>query len=78
VQVRTLLNAVREGPCGERLVAYFACLYFAGLWIVAGVDPATAARWAGQSIEILFRIYAAWLSDSHQALRKNIEDAYSS
>jgi integrase len=31
VQVRTLLDAVRTGPCGDRLVAYFGCLYFAGL-----------------------------------------------
>ena len=50
-----------------------ACISF---WIVAGVDPATAAKWAGQSIEILFRIYAAWLSGQDKALRKNIEDAY--
>jgi integrase len=50
-----------------------ACI---SLWIVAGVDPATAAKWAGQSIEILFRTYAAWLSGQEKALRKNIEDAY--
>jgi integrase len=50
-----------------------ACI---SLWIVAGVDPATAAKWAGQSIEILFRIYAAWLSGQEKALRRNIEDAY--
>lgn len=50
-----------------------ACI---SLWIQAGVPPATAAKWAGHSIEILFRIYAAWLSGSEQALRKNIEHAY--
>ena len=32
VQVRTLLNAVREqGRSGRRLVAFFGCLYFAGM-----------------------------------------------
>ncbi|MFC7480124.1 tyrosine-type recombinase/integrase [Luedemannella flava] len=32
VQARTLLNAVREhGRCGPRLVAFFGCLYFAGM-----------------------------------------------
>lgn len=32
VQVRTLLNAVREQPrSGERLVAFFGCLYYAAL-----------------------------------------------
>ncbi len=46
------------------------------LWILAGVPPATAAKWAGHSIEILFRIYAAWLAASELALRKGIEDAY--
>lgn len=31
VQVRTLLKAVREQPNGLRLVAYFGCLYYAGM-----------------------------------------------
>lgn len=31
VQVRTLLNAVREGRNGDRLVAFFGCLYYAAL-----------------------------------------------
>jgi integrase len=31
VQVRTLLNAVRQQRGGERLVAFFGCLYFAAL-----------------------------------------------
>jgi integrase len=31
VQARTLLNAVREGRNGARLVAFFGCLYFAAL-----------------------------------------------
>lgn len=31
VQVRTLLQAVREGRNGERLVAFFGCLYYAAL-----------------------------------------------
>lgn len=31
IQVRTLLNAVREQPGKGRLVAFFGCLYFAGL-----------------------------------------------
>ena len=31
-QVRTLLNAVREqGRCGPRMVAFYACLYYAGM-----------------------------------------------
>jgi integrase len=50
-----------------------ACI---SLWILAGVPPATAAKWAGNSIGILFRIYAAWLAASELALRKGIEDAY--
>lgn len=45
------------------------------LWLVAGVPPATVAKWAGHSIEILYRIYAAWLANSEKALRGQIEQA---
>lgn len=40
------------------------------------MPPATAVKWAGQSIEILFRIYAAWLAGTELALRKNIDEGW--
>jgi hypothetical protein len=31
-------------------------------WLEAGVPPVQVAKWAGQSIEVLFRVYAKVLS----------------
>lgn len=44
-------------------------------WLNGGVPPAKVAEWAGQSVEILFRIYAKCLDGGEAALQRLIEAA---
>jgi hypothetical protein len=44
-------------------------------WLNGGVPPAKVAEWAGQSVEILFRIYAKFLDGGEAALQRLIEAA---
>ncbi|MET8847976.1 hypothetical protein [Amycolatopsis sp. NPDC004625] len=41
--------------------------------LVAGVDPATIAAWAGQSVAVLLEIYAAFLDGGEEANQARIE-----
>jgi hypothetical protein len=44
-------------------------------WLNGGVPPTQVAEWAGQSVEILLRIYAKCLDGGSEMLRKRIEAA---
>lgn len=45
-------------------------------WLHGGVPPAQVAEWAGQSVEILFRIYAKFLDSGKEEYYRRIEAAY--
>jgi integrase len=49
-----------------------ACL---STWLNAGVDPTQVAEWAGNSVEVLLRVYAKCIHGREQINRKLIEDA---
>jgi len=49
-----------------------ACL---STWLNAGVDPTQVAEWAGNSVEVLLRVYAKCIHGRDQINRKLIEDA---
>ena len=44
-------------------------------WLNGGVPPTQVAEWAGQSVEVLLRIYAKCLDGGDAALRQRIERA---
>ncbi|MEU1782046.1 integrase [Streptomyces abikoensis] len=44
-------------------------------WLHSGVDPAECARRAGQSIEVMFRVYAKVLAQSQERANQRIEEA---
>ncbi|WP_433215670.1 tyrosine-type recombinase/integrase [Dactylosporangium sp. CS-047395] len=44
-------------------------------WLNGGVPPTDVAEWAGQSVEILFRIYAACLDKGTEVLRRRVSAA---
>lgn len=44
-------------------------------WLTGGVSPTDVAAWAGQSTEILFRIYAKCLDGGKELLRRRVETA---
>ncbi|WP_026323039.1 tyrosine-type recombinase/integrase [Salinispora pacifica] len=44
-------------------------------WLNGGVPPTDVAEWAGQSVEVLLRIYAKCLDGGDVALRRRIERA---
>lgn len=44
-------------------------------WLTGGVSPTDLAAWAGQSMEILFRIYAKCLDGGKAQLRRRVEPA---
>ena len=49
-----------------------ACL---STWLNAGVDPTQVAEWAGNSVEVLLRVYAKCIHGRDEINRKLIEDA---
>ena len=49
-----------------------ACL---STWLNAGVDPTQVAEWAGNSVEVLLRVYAKCIHGRDRINRKLIEDA---
>jgi integrase len=49
-----------------------ACL---STWLNAGVDPTQVAEWAGNSVEVLLRVYAKCIHGRDKINRKLIEDA---
>ena len=44
-------------------------------WLNGGVPPTTVAEWAGQSVEILLRIYAKCLDGTDAAIRQRVQIA---
>ncbi|MEV4131458.1 integrase [Dactylosporangium sp. NPDC049742] len=44
-------------------------------WLNGGVPPTDVALWAGQSVEVLFRIYAACLDKGTEILRRRVSAA---
>ena len=44
-------------------------------WLNGGVPPTQVAEWAGQSVEVLLRIYAKCLDGGREVLRKRIQAA---
>ncbi|GHG82708.1 tyrosine-type recombinase/integrase [Streptomyces griseocarneus] len=44
-------------------------------WLHSGVDPAECARRAGQSIEVMFRVYAKVLANGQERANQRIEEA---
>ncbi|MGW6310667.1 tyrosine-type recombinase/integrase, partial [Streptomyces niveus] len=42
-------------------------------WLASGVDPAECARRAGQSIQVLFRYYAKFLTEARDHANRLIE-----
>jgi hypothetical protein len=44
-------------------------------WLNGGVPPTQIAEWAGQSVEVLLRIYAKCLDGGVQLLRRRIDEA---
>ena len=44
-------------------------------WLNGGVPPTDVAEWAGQSVEILFRIYAKCLDRGVQRNRQRVQQA---
>src|SRR5215475_2062216 len=49
-----------------------ACL---STWLNAGVDPTQVAEWAGNTVEVLMRVYAKCIHGRDEINRKWIEDA---
>ena len=49
-----------------------ACL---STWLNAGVDPTQVAEWAGNSVEVLLRVYAKCIHGRERINRELIEDA---
>jgi integrase len=49
-----------------------ACL---STWLNAGVDPTQVAEWAGNSVDVLLRVYAKCIHGRDQLNRQRIEDA---
>jgi len=49
-----------------------ACL---STWLNAGVDPTQVAEWAGNTVEVLMRVYAKCIHGRDKINRKRIEDA---
>jgi integrase len=74
---------------GARLLAFIPALAAAPLagrpydlrhaclstWLNAGVDPTQVAEWAGNSVEVLLRVYAKCIHGRDKINRKLIEDA---
>lgn len=44
-------------------------------WLSAGVDATQVAKWAGHSVAVLLRVYAACLDDTENAAKDRIEKA---
>ena len=44
-------------------------------WLNAGVEPARVAEWAGNSVPVLFRVYAKCLSGTEQTALRKIQAA---
>jgi integrase len=50
-----------------------ACL---STWLNGGVEPTQVAAWAGNSVQVLLRVYAKCITGRDQINRRRIEDAF--
>jgi integrase len=67
------IPAVAASPlAGRPYDLRHACL---STWLNAGVDPTQVAEWAGNSVEVLLRVYAKCIHGRDRINRKLIEDA---
>jgi hypothetical protein len=65
--------AVAASPlAGQPYDLRHACL---STWLNAGVHPTQVAEWAGNSVEVLLRVYAKCIHGRDRINRKLIEDA---
>ncbi len=65
--------AVAASPLAERPYDLrHACL---STWLNAGVDPTQVAEWAGNSVEVLLRVYAKCVTGRDELNRRRIEEA---
>jgi integrase len=65
--------AVAASPLAERPYDLrHACL---STWLNAGVDPTQVAEWAGNSVEVLLRVYAKCITGRDELNRRRIEEA---
>jgi len=65
--------ALAASPLAERPYDLrHACL---STWLNAGVDPTQVAEWAGNSVQVLMRVYAKCIAGRENFNRKLIEDA---
>ena len=68
-----LIPAVAASPlAGRPYDLRHACL---STWLNAGVDPTQVAEWAGNSVDVLLRVYAKCIHGRDQFNRQRIEDA---
>ena len=44
-------------------------------WLNAGVDPTQVAEWAGNSVDVLLRVYAKCITGRDELNRQRIEEA---
>jgi integrase len=67
------IPAVAASPlAGRPYDLRHACL---STWLNAGVDPTQVAEWAGNSVDVLLRVYAKCIHGRDQFNRQRIEDA---
>jgi integrase len=45
-------------------------------WLNHGIPPAQVAEWAGNSVDVLLRVYAKCIHGRDQLNRQRIEDAF--
>lgn len=45
-------------------------------WLSAGVDATQVAKWAGHSVAVLLRVYAACLDDQENAAKRRIDELF--
>ena len=68
-----LTPAIAASPlAGRPYDLRHACL---STWLNAGVDPTQVAEWAGNSVDVLLRVYAKCIHGRDQLNRQRIEDA---
>ena len=74
VRRKALTQQEAESPLAARVYDLrHACL---SNWLNAGVPPAQVAEWAGNSIDILLRIYAACITGQEDTYKQRIQTAY--
>jgi integrase len=67
------IPAIASSPlAGRPYDLRHACL---STWLNAGVDPTQVAEWAGNSVDVLLRVYAKCIAGRDELNRRRIEEA---